>query len=266
MNSAIEEIQFLANSANRVRVLEALTDGTTTRRELEDETGVPRSTVARALDEAESRRWVDSEGSRYWITPAGAARVDAFRRYVETTEGMHHLGEALGWLPDPVRELDYRSFRDATVTTPTQGNPTAPFDRAMELIREADEYRGLTQNSLPEYMDVVRDRVEREQMAFEAVLQRDFVAVLRDEPDRAATWRTVADRTWLYDGTVPLNMHVVDERVLIWLCDENHAGEEALVRGLLESGRPSVVSWAESLYEQYHSEAEPMDVEVLAPT
>lgn len=266
MDDAIEEIRFLANSANRVRVLEALTDGTTTRRALEDETGVPRSTVARALDEAESRGWADSEGSRYWVTPAGAARVDAFRRYVETTTGMQHLGDALDWLPDPVRELDYRSLRDATVTTPAEENPTAPFDRAMELIRDADKYRGLTQNSLPEYMHVIRDRVERGQLAFEAVLQRDFVEVLRDDPDRAATWRAMADRTWLYDGAVPLNMHVVDERALIWLCDETHAGEDALVRGLLESEHPSVVSWAESLYEQYRSDAVSMDTDALAVT
>ena len=148
MERALEEIQFLANSANRVRVLETLTDEPATRRELQEEAGVPRSTAGRVLDEAEARGWVDSAGSRYTITPLGEAGVAAFRTYVETTKGMQHLGEAIDWLPEPVHALGFRHFRDATITTPTDGNPTAPFDRGLELIRAADEYRGLTRNSL----------------------------------------------------------------------------------------------------------------------
>ena len=74
MKGALEEIQFMANSANRVRVLDALGGAPASRRELQEETGVARSTAARVLDDAEARGWVDSEGSRYRLTPGGAAR------------------------------------------------------------------------------------------------------------------------------------------------------------------------------------------------
>lgn len=37
MESALEGIQFLANSENRIRVLSALTDGKATRRQLQEE-------------------------------------------------------------------------------------------------------------------------------------------------------------------------------------------------------------------------------------
>jgi predicted transcriptional regulator len=263
MDDALEEIGFLANSANRVRMLEALDGDPASRRELQEATGVPRSTAARVLDDAEDRGWIDSEGSRYRLTSAGEARVSEFRDYVATTEGMQHLGEAIEWLPEPARSLDYRHLRDARLTTPTEANPTAHFDRGMELIRDAEAYRGLTQNSLPQYMTELRDRVVQGRLDFQGVIERGFLDVLRVEPERAALWHDIADRMWLYDGHVPLNMHVVDGTALVWLCDENHDGEDVVVQGLLESSHSAVVSWAESLYEEYRNDSEPMDPGVL---
>jgi predicted transcriptional regulator len=265
MEDALEEIGFLANSANRVRVLDALGGAPASRRELQEETGVPRSTAARVLDDAEARGWVDSEGSRYRLRPAGAARISEFRTYVATTEGMQHLGETIDWLPEPARSLDFRHLRDATITTPTEANPTAQFDRGMELVRDAEEYRGLTRNSLPQYMTELRDRVVQGELDFQGVVERGFVDVLRGDPERAALWHDVADRMWLYDGHVPVNMHVVDGTALVWLCDEDSDGEEVIVKGLLESDHPEVVSWAESLYEEYRGESEPMDPGILPP-
>lgn len=263
MGDVLEDIQFLANSSNRVQVLDTLTDGSATRRELQEETGVARSTAARVLDEAEARGWVGSEGSRYRITPMGAVMVSEFCSHLETTEGIHHLGKAIDWLPEPAHELDYSYFRDADVTTPSESNPTAAFDRGMELIRAADEYRGLTQNSLPEYMKTICDRVRQGHLDFQGVIEARFVDVLRDDPDRAAHWHDVAHGMWLYDGRIPINMHVVDGTALIWLCDENQHGEDVVVKGLLESDHPAVVSWAESLYEEYRAEAEPLNPTVL---
>lgn len=263
MEGALDDIRFLASSANRVRVLDALTDGPATRRDLQEATGTARSTAARVLNEAEARGWVSSEGSRYRITPVGAAMLSAFTACAETTEGIGRLGEAIGWLPEPARTLDPRYLRDARITTPAEGNPTAPLDRGEELICAADEYRGLTRNSLPRYMEAIRDLVGRDRLDFEGVVEAGFVEVLRDDPERAALWDGVADRTRLYDGDVPINMHLVDGAVLIWLCDENGAGDDVVVKGLLESEHPRVVSWAESYYEEYREAADPLDPATL---
>jgi predicted transcriptional regulator len=258
MEDAIAEIQFLANSSNRLRVLAAVADGATTRREVEMETGVARSTVARALDEAEDRHWVDSEGSRYWVTPSGEVRLTAFRSYLARTEGMQHLDDAFEWLPDPLYDLDFRHLRDADLTYPTPDNPTAPHDRALALLREADTYRSLTENAPPEYMRLTRDRVAEGGLTFEGVVERSFVESLTD-PDRLTVWRDVAHRTWLYDGDVPLNLQVADDTALVWLCGEGPDGTETLVQGLLESDEPAVVSWASSLFEKFRAEAESLE-------
>lgn len=145
---ALDEIQFLANSANRVQVLYRLNTGPASRRELQEETEVSRSTTARVLNEAETWGWVTSAGSEYQITSVGEVMVSEFCTYVEAVEGIKRLGKALDWLPEPVYELDFRCFRHANITTPTEDNPTAMFDRGLEYIRTADKYRGLTQNSL----------------------------------------------------------------------------------------------------------------------
>lgn len=263
MEETLEDIQFLANSMNRIQVLDALTSGTATRRELQEATGTPRSTAARVLEEGETRGWINSNGSRYRITPEGEAMISTFTTYMEATEGIQHLGRAIDWLPEPARALDFRYFRDANITTPSEGNPTAAFDRGMELIRTADQYHGLTQNSLPEYMKTISNRVRQGDLAFQGVIEADFIEILHDEPGRAAHWHDVADQMWLYDGQIPINMHIVDDSVLIWLCDKNEAGDDVVMKGLLESDHPAVVSWAESLYWEYRDEAEPLDPSML---
>lgn len=259
MDDALQDIRFLANSENRIRVLRALTHGSATRRQLQEETGVPRSSSARVLEEAESRGWVDSNGSRYWITQRGELMVSKILRTVESTQGIQHLEEALEWLPEPVQTLDFRHFRDARVTTPTEDNPTASFDRGLELIRVADVYRGLTRNSLPQYMQVVTDRVERGSLEFEGVIEAEFIETLRNDRERASGWRPIVNHVWTFDGHVPINMHILDETAAIWLCDENHEGDDVLVKGLLETENTAVVSWAESLYAEYLEEAIPLD-------
>ena len=227
MGNAREDIKFLANSDNRVRVLEALKTGPATRQELQKETGVPQSTAARILDEAEDRGWVESEGSRYQITPIGDVMVSEFATYVETTKGIKHLGPAIDWLPKPAHELEFRYFHDATITKPTESNPTAAFDRGIELIRAADEYCGLTQNSLPEYMQTICDRVAWDQLDFQGVIEASFIEVLHADPDRADRWHDVAHGMWLYSGHVPINMHIryfpiVAQRVIRDLVHRSH--------------------------------------------
>lgn len=266
MDAVVDDIQFLANSTNRMHLLEALADGTASRRDLQEATGVPRSTAARVLTDAEARDWVRSEGSRYWLTPRGEAVLAAFRDCLAATEGIRHLGPAIEWLPTPAWELGFHCFREAEVTTPTEANPTAHLDRAMDYLRDCESYRGLTQNSLPAYMQTLHDRVVEGALDFEGVIEANFIDVLRTDPQRAALWRDIAEWMWLYTGRVPLNMHIVDGTILLWLCGENQAGDDVLVKGLLESTHPDVVSWAESLYEEHRADAEPLDPAVLPST
>jgi len=129
-----------------------------------------------------------------------------------------------------------------------------PFTRAFELFREAIDYRGLNNGSLPEHVRMLRDRFGAERLEFEQVFEKAFVETIRADPERTAVWEALADRVWLYDGVVPINVQIVDGRVLIRL-GENR-GEAA---GLPGSENPAVLDWAGSLYEEYRAQAEPLE-------
>lgn len=259
--SATDAIRFLSNSEHSVRVFERLAEGPATSKELAEQTGASRSTVLRILDRGDSRGWVTSEGSRYEITGVGRAMVREFVAYRETVEGIQHLGRAFDVLPDSAHELDYRHLRDAEVTFRTEDNPFARFDRGLSLIRDADVCRWVSSAAPLEYVNVVVDCVEQQGLTVEGVVGADLVETLRDDPERAEPWHAVADRVWVYDGPVPVSIELVDETVVLWLTPTRDDRWEGAA--LLESDHPAVQSWAESLYESYREEAEPLDPTTL---
>jgi predicted transcriptional regulator len=257
VEASLEAVRFFADSANSVRVFEALDEGVTTSSALAERTGASRSTVARILGEGESRGWIESEGSRYGLTYTGECMIDEFRTHLRTVAGVQRLGDALNSLPEPARELDVRHLRDADLTVPTADRPDAHLSRALELYRTADTYRGLTRVAPDVVVRTLADLVE-EGLDLAGVVPADVVAGLRDDPERAAPWHVIADGVRVYDGAVPLNVHILDGTVALWLDGADPTTHEG--RGLLESENQAVVSWAESLYRRYRDEADPLDV------
>lgn len=253
MEPSLAAVQYLANSPNRVRVLSALLDDRATRKELQDAADASRSTVARVLDESQDRAWVNSRGSRYWLTPFGRRMVTDFRSYLETVEGLQHLGEMVNHFPPPLFSLDFRHLRDATVVEPTPEDPSAPFSRAYEYFTGATRYRGLTHTAFPHFTKAVQEGSETGRLEHHShVIEKSFIDEVSADPDRSSMWTFLSNRTWIYDGTVPISLHIIDGTVLVWLGETR--GE---VSGLLESENDAVLSWAESLFETYRSRAEP---------
>ncbi|WP_148225345.1 helix-turn-helix transcriptional regulator [Haloterrigena turkmenica] len=262
--SALDAIQFFADSTNSVRVFEALTAGPTTSRDLAEQTGASRSTVARILDTGESRGWIASEGSEYQLTEVGEIMIAEFRAYLQTVEGVQHLGDAIEWLPAPVHSLDYRHFRTADIITPKTPTPSRPYDHVAEKIRATDEVRSLVQVTLPRYVTLISEQVNEQQLDTELVIEANWIETLSAESEQLPLLRARAERDsiWTYDGEIPLNMHLFDDSVAIWLGEERD--DERVVRGLLVAEEPAIISWAEDLYEDYQDEGKLLDPAMLA--
>lgn len=261
MGSPLEGIAFLARSENRVRVLRSLDDDPRSRAELRDELGIPRTTLARILNEFEDRGLIARDGQPYATTETADAVLSKFVPLLETMEGIDALGEAIEWLPPPARELEFANYRDTDIVTPPGEDPTAHFDRGFEAIRAASTYRGLTWTSIPQVFQFLADAHLGGRMDVEHVIEARFLETIRDDDERARPWAEVADAIRVYDGYVPISMHVVDGRVLVWL-GERH-GDRLSVHGLLESENREVLRWAESLYEEYRAESVPLDPSTL---
>jgi predicted transcriptional regulator len=262
MGSALEAIRFFANSANRVRVFDALTDGPKRSRTLIEQTNTSRSTVARVLNEGESRGWIDSTGSLYELTYMGTVMIDEFRAYLRTVEGAQQLGEAINYLPEPMQGLDVRHICEAEITTPTKDSPQAYLNRALQLYREGETYRGLTQIAPEIVIKTLADLADRDRLHVEGVIEAEFIEGILDDPERAAPWHSFANQVWVYDGHIPLNMHLIDDTVVVWLVSTD--GDTWDVYGLMECDNPAVMTWAESLYQEYRTAAEPLDPASLA--
>lgn len=263
MEPALDAAQVFANSANVVRVFEALTDGPTTNRDLAERTGAARSTVGRILDRGESREWIESEGSRYELTNLGEAMIGEFRSYLRTLEGIQHLGEDFQYLPEPAYGLDYRHFRDATIIKPTQADPSAPFDRMEELIRTAEKFpRVISPTVTPRHQKVSWNLGVEGKRGGEMVLGAGFLETLRTDPERAEPWYVWAelDIFWIHEDP-SITVLLSDEVVLIAMGEVRK--DEAYTTGVLESSNPAVMSWAESLFEDYRAEAKPLTTEML---
>lgn len=200
MDDALDALRFFTNSENRVLVFEALSGGDTASRTLAAESGASRSTVARILDEGESRGWITSKGSRYELTNAGRVVFEEVRRCLETIDGIQNLGEAVDWVPPPASSLDFRSLRDAEVVTGAASNPMEPFDHVAERIRGSDRIRTLAWTGVPRLTELINERAVAGQLECEVVMEADFFQTLGGRPEIVSHWREPAERgeVWTY--------------------------------------------------------------------
>ena len=264
MESALDAAQVFANSANAVRVFEALYDGPTASRDLAERTGAARSTVGRILDRGESRGWIDSAGSQYELTRLGETMIEEFRRYLQTLEGIQHLGEDFQYLPEPAHELEYRHFRDATIIKPTPTNPSAPFERVEKLLRSVDKFPFIIARALhPRLTKVTWELWKGDTAEGETIVDTRILESVQTDPERAEMWYEWAQtgRIWLHHAP-RITIMFTDEVVLIGLADVR--GDVLHTVGSLDSENPAVLSWAESLFEEYRAESEQLTPEMFS--
>lgn len=258
----LEEIAYLARSANRVRLLRTLVSEPYTRGELNDLTGVSRTTVGRIVNEFERRGWVErTDDGTYVTTPTGTLVVREFIPLLEAMRTIQTLGHRAAWIPVAELPIGLEHFGDATVR---QGEPNAPLafvDYLTGLIREATTFRVLTFLAPPSSAwDAMTDGVREGRLSAEHVLAGGLVDHLRDRRQSATAWREYIEAgavVYRYAGHIPCNLFIVDETVLV-MSDRPEGGGAAI-----ESDDATVRAAFHDLFETYRDDAEPVDVDRL---
>lgn len=259
-SEALEDIAHLARSDNRVRVLKALNEGPTTRRELEDATGVARATIGRTLADFEERGWATRTVDReYALTPTGERIVVEFMPFVETMAAIRVLGDMVAWLPTDEVPIDLGHFSDTTVRRPERADPLAPATHVTNLLEAAAEFHCLVGVVPPvEFERAMRDSVVAGRLTTRHVVTSEEVAYLRDHPERLSRWREYVAggaNLYCYDGQVPCNVLVFDDTVVIG--NSQSGGKDASV--LVESEDEDVLEWAHEVIDRYQIVSEPLD-------
>lgn len=263
MAVALDEIAFLANSANRVAALQALTEAPRTRYELEDALGISRATVGRILHDFEANAWIQRTGQTYESTPIGAWVCTAFTRLLRVMETECRLRGVLPWFPIDAVGFDIEWLRGAEIVRPTQSNPMAPIDRAVELLRTGTHVRILTTQVVAAFFDLLRKGVVYGDTTQEGVATPEVYETIMNDPELAAAFQDmcqVETTAFFIAADVPLILHIVDEKVLIGLIDD-----EGTPRAAIISDNDTVYAWAVKTFETYRAKSEPVEFDTFAP-
>jgi len=254
----LEVVEFLARSPNRVRVLEALTDGPVGRYDLEEETGVSRATLGRILDDFGERGWVVEHDREYEATQVGAYVSREFGTALERLAPVPALSAVAQWFPEEGFDFDLGHLAGAEVVRSTRHDALAPTTHIARRIRSADRVRLITYAVLPDVMEACwRGAVERG-LELEGVLDGGAIEGFGTDPQMVEQAQEMVaegqSAVYVYPGDIHSTVFVVDDAVLLCL-----SGGEGAPLAVIETDDEAVRDWAESRIEDLQSEGERLD-------
>lgn len=264
MGSPLEEVEFIARSAHRVAVLDALAERPRERGDLRDVTGASSPTIGRILADFEERRWLRRDGRIYELTRLGEFVAERFAGLREAMETERTLRDVSPWLPREMDGFSIDLFSDPVVSYPGPGYPYEPVHRVTQLIEGTETMRGfgttvVKSSNLEAACAAIVDGME-----FEFVYSPETLrTIVAWNPERVAEAAACANCTTFVHDDLPdrewCGLGIYGDRVGI-CC---HDTETGVLQAGVDTDSPRAVEWAESIYERYRAEArrlEPADL------
>lgn len=260
MDSAIDDIDFLARSNHRVGVLEELTENPCDRADLRAATGASSPTMGRLLTDFEDRQWIVRNAHTYELTPLGEFVAERFFDLYEAMTTERKLRDVWQWLPREMEEFSVELFADAVVSYPGPGYPYKPVERIAILIEETSTMRGfgtleLKSANLKTMCGAVLNGTEMEYVFSPEILETTFAW----NPKRIAEVAACENCTVLVHDALPdedrCGLSILDDRVAI-CC---HDPDTNLLTAVVDTDAPAARSWAISVFERYLREATPVE-------
>jgi predicted transcriptional regulator len=263
-DSTLEAIEFIARSANRVVVLETLTDGPMERYELEEATGISRPTVSRILEDFRARGWITSAERRFQLTQLGAYVTDEFDAFYDRMHVVDTLGDVVEWLPEESFDFDLACLTSAEVVRPQKTDASAPTTRIVRRLETADRVQVMTYTLLPEAFRVCRDKTVDGDQELEVVFDSKTVTTLATDPRNIEQAREMLEtgRVSFYasDRPIPYVLVMPDCEVVV-IC---LTGSDGVPRAVIDTDDETVLSWAQNEFQTFQSEATPLELSLFA--
>lgn len=260
MESALEEIEFLALSSNRVEVLRLVSEESQTRNGLAMATGASQATLGRILADFEERSWVRREGGEYVATATGRLVSKGFTDLLDILETEGELRGVVRYLPTRAMEFDLRHLADATITVPSETRPNAPVQRVLELLEDAEEVRAFSHAFNEQSLTLVEEKTTAGEQTFEAVLSRSAVAALAEDSTLRRRLESLLDADGAEirarEGDIPLAVTIADDVVHLLVRDD-----DGVLRASIDTDDETVRRWADDRFEAYWRTAVPVDDE-----
>ncbi len=257
MDTALDDIAFLANSDNRVAVFERLVDGSRDRNELTDQVDASRVTIARILRELEAREWITRSAPEYTVTPLGEWVYEEFIRLIGEMEAENRLREAVQWLPGDLLTFDIRCLRDAELILVDETDVTALTRRILEFHRSGDRVRGIARESAPVFIENQWELTVQGDTRVELVITPEIVESIRTHQPTARRFREMLNQEnarYFVHKNIPISVGIVNGAVGINLTDE-----EGTLKGGVKTDNETVYAWAVDLFETCRERGEQVE-------
>lgn len=260
----LEDIAYLSRSGNRVAVLELLTMGPHTPREIREVVDASRSTIRRILAELVERGWAErSADGDIVATEMGEHVVNAFTPLIGSMRAIRDLDDAVDWLPADELSIDLHYFSDATVRRGERNSPSAEASYLHNRLRDASSLVNLTSVGPPlSMMETARDGVVSGRMTATTVLTERAFEYVKSQPEQIPLWHdyiAAGASVYCYEGEIPCHLFIVDETVLLG----NNQPEVVRPCEFIETDEKVVRAWARDQIESYRTDADRISPETF---
>jgi predicted transcriptional regulator len=263
MTEVFDDIRFLARAEPRIRAIRLLAKRPCSRDELIDVLDISRATLSRLLRQFEDRGWVEQDGQQYTTTRFGTAIADDISSLTETVTTTQEVQPLDEYLPFDELGLEIHQIRGATITKATSSDPSAPARQVGQILESSNRTRILKHAIDPNASRPHYEAVIEGQQRTEVVLTRDAIRTVTQNSETRQWFEEMVTNDvplYRYDGSLPVNLKIVDDTVLLTPSDEN-----GLIVALVECENEDILSWATDLFESYCSQATRVGMDAFVP-
>ena len=253
--------------------LELIVEAPRSRTEIDDRIDASRVTIARVLDELESREWITQAGQECEVTPLGVWVFEEFTDLVDEIEAEHGLRDAIQWIPTDLLPFDVRCLRDTEIIILDESDATALVRRIVEPHRSGDRIRAIARTATPVFIENQWEVTVHGDTRLDLVITPEALDVIRNHSLTVRRFREMLNEEnayyYVYEA-VPIPVGIVNGHLGINLTDEDGVLKGGLVtdrdvlKGGLVTDRETVHAWAVDLFEDCRDEARSVDPDELA--
>lgn len=257
MEDVVHDVEFLARSETRVRILKELVEtGGLSITELRERVDAHRTSINRNVEALADRGWIHRTNHHLRIDPSGELVIDDFLALVDSVRLADRLQPFLRWIDTDLFDVELELLEDAEVWTAEPGDPLAMVNRHVERLMHVDEAYIMIPVTSLDANRVVYERVIDHGARIDLIVAPDVVRTLRSNPAYSEYFESMKEadrhRYYVYEGEIPFFLGVIDGVVQIGVDEDQEP------RALLESTNTAVVGWAERTLDAYKADSTPL--------
>ena len=245
------DVDGLVEVVKRLRLFEVLDDGPQNLRQLDASLETSRSTIHRTTQSFIDQGLLSKSDETFELTGLGELVEDELASFRTRIDSLRRLEPFLNTVDLTALDIPIEHFDDATVVSPTAGQPHVGVRRIIDGIEASESIRMFSSIISPIYVGAAK-REMLDGTEITVVFDADLMDIIVSEyyAEALEALETGNFEVYLHGG-VPFELFIFDDAMGMAAHDEN-----GITRAFVETDSPAAIEWAESLYQAYEHEAD----------